>query len=114
MDSIHGMKHGDVKKFALDDDGVGRASQEVTVSYHRRQSQGDNGKNVAGAYTGAYNVQYPGGRTQSFEHGPHATTEGARKRGANPNAKDYAARNAGEAVVSHLHAAKLGFNDRRV
>ena len=86
MDSIHGMKHGETKKFALDSDGVGRSSQEVSVSYHRRQSQGDNGKNVAGAYTGAYTVQFPGGRTSSFDHGPHATTDGARKKGANPNA----------------------------
>ena len=113
MDSIHSMTHGQTKKFALDSDGVGRASQEVSVSYHRRQSQGDNGKNVAGAYNGAYTVQFPGGRTASFDHGPHATTEGAYKKGANPDAKAYAAENASKAVVSHLHAAKMGFNDRR-
>ena len=114
MDSIHDMKHGDVKKFALDNDGVGQSSQEVQVSYHRQQSYGDMGSRVPGAYTGAYTVQYPNGRSQSFNHGPHATTESSARRGANPNAKAYAAQNASEAVVQHLHAAKLGFSDRRV
>ena len=113
MDSIHSMKHGDVKKFALSSDGAGRASQEVKVSYLRRQSQGDNGKNVPGAYTGGYTVEFPNGRSQYFDHGPHATTEAAARRGANPNAKAYAAQKVSEAVVAHLHAAKMGFNDRR-
>lgn len=106
--SIHGMQHGG----SVDFQGQGSDAQ-VSVRYHRRQSQGDNGRNVPGAYTGTFTVSYPNGRTQTFDHGPHATTPTAAKRGANPNAKAYAADQAHAAVVSHLHSAKLGFNDRR-
>lgn len=104
---VHGLQHGQKVAFKSPD-----GSGQVEVSYHRRQSQGDNGKNVPGAYTGEYTVDFPSGRSQSFSHGPHATTPMAAKRGANPHAKAYAAENAWSAVTRHLTTAGT-FNDRR-
>lgn len=113
MDSIHKLQHGQTAKFALDSGSFANDGKTVDVSYHRRQSQGDNGKNVPGAYTGSYTIQYPNGRSESIDHGPHATTEAASRRGANPNAKSWAAGKASEAVVRHLQSSR-NFADRRV
>lgn len=88
-------------------------SSGVKVAYHSAQSYGDNGKRVAGATTGRYTITYPGGRTSVHEHGPQANTEGARKRGANPNAKQLTAYRVHDEVAQHVGAARMGFNDRR-
>jgi hypothetical protein len=102
---IHGLQHGGKIELSA-------GEHAVTVSYHRRQSYGDMGQRVSGAYTGEFTVDYGNGRTQDFPHGPHATTPLAGKRGANPSAKAYAADQAHQAVVRHLQSASL-FSDRR-
>lgn len=93
--NLHGMGHGDEFQFE-----VARGSApgaQVHVRYEHEQSHGDNGAPVRGAYTGRYVVTH-NGRSRTFDHGPHATTDAARKRGANPNAKSWAA----EQARSHI------------
>lgn len=106
--SIHGLKHGESATFASPE-----SNGHVKVSYYERQSHGDNGQPVRGATTGGFVVEYPNGKSESFDHGPHANTAAAAKRGANPNAKQWAAGNAQRAVVSHFSRAKL-HTDKRV
>jgi len=93
--TLHGMKHNDVREFHLSRGG-GQPTK-VRVGYHAEQSYGDNGKPVRGAKIGYYHVHHEG-RTRLFEHGPHAETEQAARRGANPNAKSMTA----EHVYSHI------------
>ncbi len=104
---IGGLKHGETVEL-----GDPASNGKIQVSYHERQSLGDNNQPVRGATTGEYTVQYPNGQTSVHEHGPQANTQSARNKGANPNAKSWAAGQAHDAVVAHLSNAKL-FNDRR-
>lgn len=107
--SIHRLKHGQSAQFE------GPAGNH-TVSYYEHPSMGDNGSPVHGATTGEYTVTGPDGRSKDFEHGPHANTITAARRGANPNAKGYAADQAGKSIMdSHVRAQRQGgmFNDRR-
>lgn len=83
------------------------------VSYSSDQSFGDNGKSVRGATVGHYSVEHPDGTYTLHEHGPHANTEQAAKRGANPNAKGYAVGKAVESIMSKASRTSI-FNDRRV
>lgn len=106
--AIGGLKDGEHVELGPADSGNGK----LRVSYHERQSHGDNGQPVRGAVTGGYVIEYPNGKSTSIDHGPHAKTAAAAKRGANPNAKGWAAGQAHDAVVSHFSNAKL-FNDRR-
>jgi len=89
--NLHGMSHGTEFQFE-----VARGSapgSQVHVRYEHEQSHGDNGAPVRGAYTGRYVVTHDG-HTRTFEHGPHATTDAAARKGANPNAKAFAAEQA--------------------
>lgn len=104
---IHGLKSGETVSLRSPE-----STGEVKVSYYDRQSHGDNGQPVRGATTGGYVVEYPNGKTESFDHGPHATTAQAAKRGANPHAKSWSAGQAHAAVVGHFSRAKL-HNDKR-
>lgn len=95
--NLHGMGPGHEMQFE-----VARGSApgtQVHVRYDREQSYGDAGQKVHGAYTGRYTVTHEG-RSRTFEHGPHATTDAARRRGANPNAKAYAAEQARSYILS--------------
>lgn len=95
--NLHGMSHGTEFQFE-----VARGSAPGTtvhVRYDREQSHGDNGAPVRGAYTGRYTVTHEG-HTRTFEHGPHATTDAAARRGANPNAKAFAAEQARSYILS--------------
>jgi len=85
---------------------------EFKVSYSSEPSRGDNGKLVSGATVGHYSVEHPGGRYTTHEHGPHANTEGAAKRGANPNAKTYGVEQAVSSIMQTARTANV-FNDRR-
>lgn len=81
------MKSGEVKQFTL---RRGKATPAtVSVHYESSPSYGDDNQPVRGASVGRYTVSTfdVGGRSRTFEHGPHAETEAARKRGANPYAK---------------------------
>ena len=115
MKSIHALKNGESVSLAASSEQFAEEGprHEVRVRYDSEPSRGDNGKIVPGATTGRYTITYPGGKTSVHDHGPHANTEGARKRGANPNAKPWTADRVSQEVVSHLHARQLGFNDRR-
>jgi hypothetical protein len=93
--NLHGMSSG--AEYAFEVARGSAPGAQVHVRYDAEQSHGDNGSPVRGAYTGRYTVTH-NGRTRTFEHGPHATTESARKKGANPNAKSYAA----EQARSHI------------
>jgi hypothetical protein len=104
---LGGLKHGETVEL-----GDPASNGKIKVSYHERQSHGDNGQPVRGATTGEYTVEYPNGKTSVHAHGPHANTAAAAKKGANPNAKPWAAGQAHDAVVSHLSKARL-FNDKR-
>lgn len=107
---IHDMKHGETRR-------LGAGGQEYFVNYYADQSLGDNGKPVRGATVGHFNVQWPGGSSNNYHHGPHATTPQAAKRGANPNAKTYAAEEAMKAITNHARTAQSGmagvFRDKR-
>jgi hypothetical protein len=105
--NIASLKHGETRSFQA------AGGEPVKVSYHTRQSHGDNGKRVMGAVNGEYTVEYSGGRTTSHDHGPHANTESAARRGANPNARGMTASRVESEVTRHLHAEKMGFKDRR-
>ena len=94
--NLHGMSHGTEMQFE-----VARGSSpgtQVHVRYDREQSYGDAGQKVHGAYTGRYTVTHEG-RSRTFEHGPHATTDAAARRGANPNAKAFAAEQARQYIL---------------
>lgn len=104
---IAGLKHGETIDF-----GDPASNGKIKVSYHERQSYGDNNQPVRGATVGEFTVQYPNGKTTTHEHGPQANTQGARNKGANPHAKQWAAGQAHDAVVSHLSKQRL-FNDKR-
>lgn len=107
------MQHGD----QVTAESGGR---KFTVHYHERQSLGDNGQPVRGATVGEYTVvDHKGGIASTHPHGPHAKTDAARRRGANPNAKGYAAQQAISKMMDTW--ARIGrgtpdprlFNDRR-
>lgn len=104
-----GLKPGETRHYRSESGHGGG----VTVSYEREQSHGDNGSAVPGAYTGRFRVTYPNGAESVHEHGPHATTLGAQKRGASPDARMWAADHAARAVTRHIFSAQMGFNDRR-
>ena len=89
--NLHNMSHGTEFQFEVARGGA--PGTQVHVRYEHEQSYGDNGSKVPGAYTGRYRVTHEG-RERVFEHGPHATTESARKRGADPNSKMWAAEQA--------------------
>lgn len=94
--NLHGMSHGTEFQFEL---ARGSApGTQVHVRYDHEQSYGDAGQKVHGAYTGRYTVTHEG-RSRVFEHGPHATTESARKKGADPNSKGWAARQAEQYIL---------------
>lgn len=118
MSAVHGLKNGQsVQLFNslvnTPAEVAGLAEKPaVTVTYHSSPSYGDNNKIVPGATVGHYEVQYPGGRTSRHEHGPHANTERARQRGANPRAKSWAAEQALKEIDTHFRASR-NFNDRR-
>lgn len=115
MESIHALKSGQSVGLVASSGQFAEEGpkHEVRVRYDSEPSYGDNGKKVPGATVGRYTITYPGGRTSVHEHGPNANTEGARRRGANPNAKTLTAHRVSSEVVSHLHARQMGFNDRR-
>ena len=89
-----GMQSGDQHQYHV-------GGHEMGVRYDSQQSYGDDNKPVRGAVTGVYTVTYPNGKSTGHYHGPHALTEQARKRGANPNAKQYAAGKARDAMISY-------------
>src|SRR5690242_327404 len=101
------LKHGETLEL-----GDPASNGKIQVSYHERQSYGDNNQPVRGATVGEYTVRYPNGKTTVHEHGPQANTQAARNKGANPHAKTFAADQAHNAVVSHLSKQRL-FNDKR-
>jgi hypothetical protein len=115
---ISGMKSGDRMKFGLNPEVEGTSYE---VSYHDRPSYGDNNQPVPGATVGEYTVHHPDGRVTEHSHGPHANTDRARKMGANPNAKGYAADQAGKQISAGLSRAHMAaatgmggvFNDKR-
>jgi len=94
--NLHGMSHGTEFQFEVARGSAG--GTPVHVRYDRSQSYGDDNKPVRGAYTGAYTVTAHG-RSRTFEHGPHATTDSARKKGADPNAKAWAAEQARQHIL---------------
>lgn len=94
--NLHGMSHGSEMQFEVARGGA--PGTQVHVRYERQQSYGDDNKPVRGAYTGVYTVTHEG-RSRGFYHGPHATTDAARKRGADPNAKAYAAEKARQHIL---------------
>jgi hypothetical protein len=110
MSSVHRIKDGESRDFAAN-------GRSVRVSYGSSQSLGDDNRPVRGATVGTYHVhsvdaQGNLGKLLAAEyHGPHANTPGAAKRGANPNARGYAAQHAYEAAMTHLSG---GFADRRL
>lgn len=104
--SLMSMKPGQLRQF-------NSGGQTFTARYHARPSTGDNGKRVSGATVGEFTLEHPGGRVTTHEHGPQANTEQAARRGANPNARVYAAENASRTMATHWQTAKMGFNDRR-
>lgn len=108
--SISSLKHGESAHF---NSQRGAAGDAVKVTYHERQSYGDNNKRVPGAYTGSFTVEYPGGRTTTHEHGPFAKTEAAARRGASRDSKLWIADRVATEVTSHLHTKAMGFHDRR-
>lgn len=114
MSGVYALKNGD--SMGLINSSHEFATQgpahEVRVRYDSEPSYGDNGKKVPGATTGRYTITYPGGRTSVHEHGPHANTEGAARRGANPHAKTLTAARVEDEVMNHF-ATKHVFNDRR-
>lgn len=89
--NLHGMSHGTEYQFEVARGGA--PGTQVHVRYDHEQSYGDNGSKVHGAYTGRYTVTHEG-RVRTFEHGPHATTESAARKGADPNSKAWAAEQA--------------------
>lgn len=105
---IHRLGHGDSMLL-----GTQGGNDAVKVTYHERQSYGDSGARVPGAYTGAYTVEYPNGRTTTHEHGPYAKTEGAARRGASRDSKPLTAERVHSEITSHFATKAMGFNDRR-
>lgn len=89
--NLHGMSPGTEFQFEVGRGGA--PGTQVHVRYDREQSYGDDGRKVHGAYTGRYTVTHEG-HTRTFEHGPHATTDAAKRRGADPNSKMWAAEQA--------------------
>jgi hypothetical protein len=94
---------------------VETAAGQHHVHYYDRQSYGDNNKPVHGATVGEYTVVNPNGSSRDFAHGPHANTDAAARRGANPNAKPWAAGKAAEHITSQAFLAQSGipFRDKR-
>lgn len=115
MSGIHGLKSGQSMSYVNSSAEFAEQGpkHEVRVRYDSEPSRGDNGKLVAGATTGRYTVTYPNGNTTFHEHGPHANTEGAARRGANPNAKTMVADRVHNQIQEHFYAKNGGFNDRR-
>lgn len=103
--ALHKLKSGETA-------AVTANGKSFEVTYHASQSYGDNNKPVRGATTGTYSVKHPDGTTSRHYHGPHANTELAAKRGANPNARQYAAGEAVDAITSKARRT-AHFNDRR-
>lgn len=105
--------HADLLKMKGGDSLALKANgHDFKVHYNSEPSRGDNGKLVPGATVGHYSVEHPGGRYTTHEHGPHANTEGAAKRGANPNAKQYGVEQAVGSIMTTARTASV-FNDRR-
>lgn len=88
---LHSMSSGDSMDLSVN-------NYPYSVRYDSRQSYGDDNRPVRGAEVGEYTVTHPNGGVTTHPHGPHALTEQARKRGANPNAKGWAARQAWAAI----------------
>jgi len=111
MGAVHALKHGETVRLTRDPSSHG-PEHEVHVAYHEDQSYGDNGKPVRGATVGTFTVRYPNGRGEYHRHGPQANTAEARRKGANPNAKGYAADQVYSSVSKHFATSPV-FNDRR-
>lgn len=107
---FHDMQHGEEKRVAV-------GGSEYSVFYSSQQSHGDNGKPVKGATVGTYAVYTKDTHLGYFSHGPHAETDQARKKGANPHAKGYAAGQAMGAINHHSSMSRAGmhgvFRDKR-
>jgi hypothetical protein len=115
MSGVYALKSGQSLRMVNSpfEDATQGEAHAVHVRYDDEPSYGDNNKRVAGATTGRFTITYPGGRTSVHEHGPHANTERAAQRGANPNAKTLTAARVEDEVHSHFTTQRMGFNDRR-
>jgi hypothetical protein len=101
---LSGMKHNEIL--------MGQANgAHFSVHYMESPSYGDNNQPVRGATTGMYTVSPEFGRQSYHEHGPHANTAAAARKGANPNAKYFAAEQAAHAV--HESSMPSIYRDRR-
>lgn len=94
--NLHALSHG--HEFMVTVARGSASGTPVRIRYDREQAYADNGTPVRNAYTGRYTVTHAG-RSRTFDHGPHAITDEATKRGASPHAKSWAAEQARSYVL---------------